>query len=131
MCTEIFIKIHKCGSSTNGGVAREFGFHRNLSGVGSQESGLTRCTKEEECRVHANHGKASLFENCRLESDASVKANKSGFTGLNAIPLATERAVRPKSLLWTVIRDPRTRAYSHYHQHHTPTIRSFHGSEGQ
>ena len=110
LCTLIFIKIHKCGSSTNGGVARGIASNRNLSKIKFNEEDWSsvRCMKNEECRVHANHGKASLFKNCRLESDN----NSSG----RQFSCAQRCTVRPNSFLWTVIRDPRTRALSHYFQ---------------
>ena len=123
LCTEIFIKIYKCGSSTNAGVARAIGAHRNLTGTrdldSSSEYGPT-CkvptavrrkrleirgpavpVEEEGCKVHANHGMARSLAACRFENTTHDNASY------------VKQQVRQNSMLWTFIRDPGTRAVSH------------------
>jgi hypothetical protein len=130
LCTEIFIKIHKCGSSTNGGVARAIAANRNLSGVNDVDEGVS-CRKgrfsiqEEGCKVHANHAPAKVLRACRVErggwlSNGSwVDEDEFGDISqlLNELPILASRA-RPRSLLWTVVRDPVTRALSWYYYMH-------------
>ena len=135
LCTEIFIKIKKCGSSTNGGVARAIAAHRNLSGVGDHEVQGEFCVRgrrgehHDGCRVHANHGYASLFKACRLERGV-ILANGSWISEKNQDLLqegdfSKTTRVRPFSLLWTTVREPRARALSHYYQHNVkPRVES-------
>lgn len=118
LCTEIFIKIQKCGSSTNGGVARAIAAHRNLGGVheGNVSSVACRVPEDEGCMVHANHGKASLFRKCRLEQRTPSTGTQAREGDVHREVASASTRVRQNSLLWTTIRDPRTRALSHYYQ---------------
>ena len=96
MCNIIFIKVYKCGSSTNGGVARRIARAYNLGGVSEF---LTRHIRDnitlrnpQLCRVHANH----------IEADEIVPTMYPG----GIIPNDT--------LLYTFIREPGDRAVSWY-----------------
>lgn len=118
LCTEIFIKIQKCGSSTNGGVARAIAAHRNLGGVheGNVSSVACRVPEDEGCMVHANHGKAPLFRKCRLEQKTPSTGTRASEGDVHREVASASTRVRQNSLLWTTIRDPRTRALSQYYQ---------------
>ena len=123
LCTEIFIKIQKCGSSTNGGVARAIAAHRNLGGVheGNVSSVACRVPEDEGCMVHANHGTASLFRKCRLEQRTPSTGTRASEGDVHREVASASTRVRQNSLLWTTIRDPRTRALSHYYQENIQT----------
>ncbi len=118
LCTEIFIKIPKCGSSTNGGVARAIAAHRNLGGVheGNVSSVACRVPEDEGCMVHANHGKASLFRKCRLEQRTPSTGTRASEGDVHREVASASTRARPNSFLWTTVRDPRTRALSWYYQ---------------
>lgn len=89
-CNIIFIKVPKCGSSTNGGIARRIGRHYKLGGVFEYDS--EEFQKSHLCRVHANH----------------VAANEIlGKMFQNSEP-------RNNTNLYTFLRDPGKRALSEY-----------------
>ena len=90
MCNIIFIKVYKCGSSTNGGVARRIARAYNIGGVSDHDRLAVQ--KPQLCRVHANH----------IAADEIVPTMFRG----GKIPNDT--------LLYTFIREPAGRAVSWY-----------------
>jgi len=87
-CELRFIKVKKCGSSTNGGVARRIGFKKKLSGIFQD---LRNETDVHECSVFANHKEM-------------WKLNNGTFSNVK-----NERAYT-----YTFLRDPASRATSAY-----------------
>ena len=88
-CNILYIKVHKCASSTSGGVARRIAARHHLSGVDSRTSS-SRAVKRPEPAVAANHGELSR----------KWKAMKK---------------LQMRSFLWTMIRLPVSRCMSFYY----------------
>ena len=88
-CNILYIKVHKCASSTAGGVARRIAALHHISGVDSTTLS-SRAIKGPEPAVAANHGNLSRKWNAM-------------------------KKLHMRSFLWTMIRLPVSRCMSFYY----------------
>jgi len=97
-CDLVFIKIAKCASTTNSGVARKIGQRLGLTGVFDMAGGKT---STQECRVFANHAKAD-----------GTDINGMNLPGGGLFHRDEER--RKTTYLYTFVRLPEARAISSF-----------------
>jgi hypothetical protein len=96
-CNILFIKVHKCASSTTSGVARRIAAHHSISGVAAT-CPQSRLIPTPEPAVSANHGR--------------LAPKWKAMQGLTM-----------RSFLWTMIRSPVSHCMSAYYFHLTANER--------
>ena len=89
-CNILYIKVHKCGSTTSSGVARRIAAHHNLSGVDEKTMDSRLIIFSPEPAVSASHGRFSP----RWKAMSKLHM---------------------RSFLWTMIRLPVSRCMSFYY----------------